>query len=370
MIICSNCGATNSDETSRFCRKCGALLPVSSTSQRIRIPKINLENQKDEIKISSTEITPHLNSKSKKKTPHKIQLNGQLDYFTSKQQKSIPNQDELHEIPKPKELKNSSTNTLSPPKIIETEDIKTQLEDIPISNIIEIENDNIIENENEKRSFLKEIVPKPFDGSIISSTRPYTPPKEASQTTKKQQSISQVTKSDESILKQKQLEMDMTQVLAVLSNKIKIPKKATEKKVNLKIQQIEVPTEPSSMNEILTQVLKLDQFIEASALIKVDGTILASALSNRISDTLFLTIGQNLSMIGNDVIEGLSAGKLSSISIRGTEGVLDLAPIDKKIPELNDIILMIFSHSRVKPGIIAFAVNIVKKQIKEYLGLE
>ncbi|GAH16930.1 unnamed protein product, partial [marine sediment metagenome] len=90
---------------------------------------------------------------------------------------------------------------------------------------------------------------------------------------------------------------------------------------------------------------------------------------SRISDSLFATIGQNLSMIGNDIIEGLSAGTLLNISIRGTDGVLDLAPIGSKETLGDDMILIILSHPRVKSGIIHFAVSIVKKQVNQYLGL-
>jgi predicted regulator of Ras-like GTPase activity (Roadblock/LC7/MglB family) len=111
-----------------------------------------------------------------------------------------------------------------------------------------------------------------------------------------------------------------------------------------------------------------DLNIEASSIIKTDGTILASAISSRISDSLFATIGMNLSMIGTDIIEGLDAGTLKSISVRGTDGVLDLAPIDRENPSVKDMILVIFSHPRVKSGIISFAVNIVKKQLLDYLG--
>jgi hypothetical protein len=88
------------------------------------------------------------------------------------------------------------------------------------------------------------------------------------------------------------------------------------------------------------------------------------------SDSLFATIGQNLSMIGEDIIQGLSAGKLLNISVRGSKGVLDLAPIDVENTFGNNMILIIFSSPRVKSGIISFAANIVKKQVKEYLGFK
>ena len=119
------------------------------------------------------------------------------------------------------------------------------------------------------------------------------------------------------------------------------------------------------MNQILEDLLKLDVNIEASAIIKSDGMILASAISSRISDSLFATIGQNLTMIGTDIINGLSAGKLKSISLRGSKGVLDLAPIS----ETNDMLLLIFSNPKVNSGIIVLAAKNVKKQVKEYLGI-
>jgi predicted regulator of Ras-like GTPase activity (Roadblock/LC7/MglB family) len=135
-------------------------------------------------------------------------------------------------------------------------------------------------------------------------------------------------------------------------------------------EELEKEIHPSSMNEILKELGKLDSRIEASAIIKTDGTMLASAISDRISDPLFSTIGINLSMISSDILHGLSAGSLKSISVRGSEGVLDLAPIDLESSSLKDMILILFSNPEVKSGIISVAVSLVKKQIKYYLGLE
>jgi len=87
-----------------------------------------------------------------------------------------------------------------------------------------------------------------------------------------------------------------------------------------------------------------------------------------ISDTLFATIGQTLNQIGSDILNGLSAGSLKSISVRGTEGLLDLAPIESQ--NIKDMILVIYSHQKAKSGIINFATNIVRKQLIEYLGIK
>lgn len=363
MIICGNCGATNSDEISRFCRKCGALLPISSKPKRIRIPEISSQVQEEELPKTDIKYVEDIPIKSKEKETETQPPGGELAFFASKSKKiNKADQMELNSIPLPEIEQIPTNNSLSPPVIIETVEFKKELEEIPFESIEDVK--------HEKKEYLKEIKPKPFNGTIIASQKPYSPP-----VTQISQKISTISKtqnitSEDSVLKQKRLEEDMLDVLNVLSKKLKVPKIEAPKKLVSKVKEVEEKIIPASMNEILMQVSNLDTFIEASALIKADGTILASALSNRISDSLFLTIGQNLSMIGNDIIEGLSAGKLNSISIRGTEGILDLAPIDKKIPELKDILLLIFSHSRVKSGIIAFAVGILRRQIKEYLGIK
>ncbi len=363
MIICSNCGAINTDETSRFCRKCGALLLVTAKPSRIRIPTTNSKSQEKQIVSSANNSTADKTVKSKKPNQNIPYINREAGFFAPKVKKhEKPNQLELQEIPKLQKKQKTPENTAIPPKIIRTESLKSDLTKIPTETSEEVETG--------KKEFLKEITPKPFDGSIIASKSVYGPPKKELEKDLSVQSKIKGLKPDDSLVKQKQLEKDMLDVLAVLSKNISVSKEEISKPTHSKIKEAGKKIAPASMNEILAQLLNLDKFIEASALIKGDGTILASALSNRISDSLFLTIGQNLSMIGTDIIEGLSAGKLSSISIRGTDGIFDLAPIDKKIPELADIILMIFSHPRVKPGIISFAVNIVKKQIKDYLGIK
>jgi predicted regulator of Ras-like GTPase activity (Roadblock/LC7/MglB family) len=221
---------------------------------------------------------------------------------------------------------------------------------------------------------LREIKPQPFRGSIIADKGVYGQPPQIKTTSdvdsSSNQSVALSSPNMESTLvKQKQLEEDMTKVLSFLSKKITVkPLKPVKKEDKIKkLPEKAIP--PSSMSEILKDLLKLDLHIEASAIIKKDGTILASAISSRISDSLFATIGQNLSMIGSDIVEGLSAGNLLNISIRGTNGVLDLAPIGSKETLGDDMLLIIFSHPKVKSGIIHFAVSIVKKQVSQYLGL-
>ncbi len=338
MIICSNSGANNNEASGHICRKCGALLPISRRAPRIRIAPSEKEKKK---------------GKPQKRIPDKKKVSKpKSDYF------------DLQEIPKPEklnEIKNEGEEELM--------ESQTHLE--------YEDDEEFVENELEEEDTdaLEEITPQPYKGSIIADKGVFGPHRQvrrrADSKSRAAQKLTVSPSEKESVLlKQKQLEEDMSKVLSFLSKKITVKPLDSIKKQKQAIQ--EKPKEtipPSSMNEILKDLLKLDLHIEASAIIKGDGTILASAISSRISENLFATIGQNLSMIGEDIIKGLSAGTLLNISIRGTDGVLDLAPIGSKKSLGDDMILIILSHPRVKSGIIYFAVSVVKKQVKQYLGL-
>ena len=360
MIICQNCGTTNNENVNKVCRTCGALLPVPSKHPRVREQKIDTGKKKAK-KVTKKSVKDSTEPKKK----------GNLD---------------LQEIPKEPEIITDSK----------------ELQEIPgPSNDVLEKNSKIKINsrsEEIESKILQEITPQPFKGSILDShkdstsliSRPSPPTRSKDaisdaflelknsvmEEKEKKPSIplspipDEPSKGEAVVLKQKQLEKDMTEVLGFLSKKISVKKLEIPKD---KTKQKEEPHEeipPSSMNDILKRLLTLDLNIEASAIIKTDGTILASAISSRISDSLFATIGMNLSMIGTDIIEGLGAGTLKSISLKASDGVLDLAPIDKANPRVKDMFLIIFSHPKVKSGIISFAVNVVKKQLKEYLGLK
>ncbi|MFX1344572.1 MAG: hypothetical protein ACFFAI_05665 [Promethearchaeota archaeon] len=345
MIICQNCGTTNNEAVSRTCRKCGALLPISSKSDRKKSKKKKSE------KIDQ-ELSPR----------ERIEIS--IETIDEKEEKV-----KLQEIPK---------------------DIELNLDEIPSedSKMGEIDsfNDGLSETEREierdNSQALQEIPPRPFQSSLIPNRKDpisdaFSELKQSMLEEEKEElkpSLEPIpSRTDEtevSILKQKRLEKDMTEVLSFLSKKISVKKlepHVTESKDKIEPEK-KIP--PANMNEILNELITLDSRIEASAIIKTDGTMLASAISSRISESLFSTIGMNLSMIGSDIIHGLSAGNLKSISVKGSEGILDLAPIDRENPNLKDMILILFSHPKVKSGIISIAINLIKKQIKYYLGLE
>jgi len=359
LIICANCGATNKDTKDKICRTCGALLPVKR-APRIRMGSNDLK--KNETKVKTPAIIDNNNKPAKNNTngtPPPRNIEAQFFYS-----KKIKGQElNLQEIPKeiPQKVPQIKSSSKSKPKVKELN--KINITEIPDST----ENDDRV---------LREIKPKPFRGSIIASREVYGAPKsDIIEQENQEVQLSNTTatleapNTEDALYKRKRLEEDMTNVLGFLSEKLKSGKLENTQKSKPKQtkERITEKIPPTNLNEILKSLLKLDLHIEASALIEKDGTILSSAISNRISDSLFATIGQNLTMIGKDIIDGLSAGKLKSISVRGTDGVLDLAPIDKTDPNMKSMILIIFSHPKIKSGIISMAVSIVKKQIMDFL---
>ena len=359
MRICANCGATNRDDKDKFCRTCGALLPIKRPP-RIRMGSNNLNRNEQTIKtpvIIDNKNKPATNNTNGTPPPRNIEA----QFFSSKKTKG--QELNLQEIPKeiPQKVPQINSSSKSKPKVKELKKI----------NITEISG-----SMDDDERVLREIKPKPFSGSIIASREVYGSPKaniieednqeiQLSNTT----AILNDSNIEDALYKRKRLEEDMTNVLGFLSEKLKSEKlENTQKSKPIEIKErITEKIPPTNLNEILRSLLKLDLHIEASALIEKDGTILTSAISNRFSDSLFATIGQNLTMIGKDIIDGLSAGKLKSISVRGTDGILDLAPIDKTDSNMKSMILIIFSHPKIKSGIISMAVSIVKKQITDFL---
>jgi len=361
MRICSNCGATNETDGSPICRKCGALLPVASKKKRIRIPtSTKKEDKKSEPKVESIEgkKAPQEIKKQEQKVEAKIQFSAPEEKETKKKQKKL----DLQEIPK---------EVLKPAPKPKVKPIPSALSEISSPPKIQVPP-------------LKAVTPQPFEGTIPAPTETRQITRDmALEAIPLDKSDSKVELQAEkaklppirsediqaSINKAKRLEEDMAEVLGFLSKKLDIPKKEEKKGKPKEKKEKKEKIPPSSMEEILKQLLSLDLHVEAAAIIKRDGKIVASAVSSRMSDSLFATIGQNLSMIGTDIIHGLSAGNLKSISVKGTHGILDLAPIDDQDSSLvKDMILIIFSHPKVKSGIISFAVNIIRKQVIDYLG--
>jgi len=362
-------------------------LPIQSRSSRIKIESIEPKKKEESEFLAIVKIDESKPNNNKKSQPKNV-IPSETSYFTTNSKilqepelesepESEPEQLDLQEIPTDANIDDKQEITEIS---IDNSDIK--LKKIDIKNFPSTKKGK---KDEPKSKLLQEIEPRPFEGSVIASKGVYGPPKkkasddleilEVGPILKEQKPKEEKLPLEKFEVKRKRLEEDMFDVLQILSKKFKTSKsekngvKFEAIKENEEVKEVKDEIPPKNMNEILRNLLKLDLHVEATAILRRE-EILASAISSRISDTLLATIGQNLSMMGIDIIEGLSAGPLKSISLRGENGVLDLAPIDTESASMKDMILILFSHPKVKSGIISFATSIVKKQLKEYLQME
>lgn len=363
--ICPNCGSTN-DDVGPVCRKCGALLPVGNRPPRMRVP-FNINAQ--------TQPTPQPAPQPAPQRPTNVNPNPSVQFFSGnkKQEEPVntqpapPSQPATLQAPQvdTSHLNQQATGTVHKDNL---SNIPAHLNAIPREGLQEIEPipfrstiipQGGISSPQSPQGNLQSI-PAP-GGQLATQPVPQPSPQPAPQPAPKQPQASK-----ESI---NRLEDEMSGLLSVLSSQIDVPK---EKKAETKAKVQEEIVEklpPSSMNDILKELLTLDNRIEASALIQDDGTILASAVTSSITDGLFSTIGRTLTLISTDILNGLGAGDLLSITIRGEYGLLNLAPIDVGHPNVKKMVLIMFSSAKVKSGIVNIAINLVKKQILDYLGI-
>jgi len=241
-------------------------------------------------------------------------------------------------------LKQVEQNNIWTPDIPDNEKHDFNLKEIP--RISEIDGSSI--KEGRPTSILQEIPPQPFSLQSIPLTY-----------NKKQSSQVQNIQTP----KREEISSAMTNAMQALTKNLSSKKKPMRTlPESLKTQQ-EIKYEEISSNnldEILKNISRLDQNIEASAIINPDGVILSSALSGRVNDSLFASIGKTLSVLGNDIVNALNTGALKSVTINGTHGKFSLSPI------VSDVLLLILSGPKVKAGIIHLAVSLFKKKFKSY----
>ncbi|MBD3353950.1 MAG: hypothetical protein GF364_20880 [Candidatus Lokiarchaeota archaeon] len=161
------------------------------------------------------------------------------------------------------------------------------------------------------------------------------------------------------------MEMAMTHAMKILNRDIgplykkkKVKKKSLSEEESLTFEQ----KIPDNLNEILVGLSEIDTSIEASALVDVNGSILAAAVSRRINQALIATIANTLGNIGTDIILSLECGDLQFATLQGSQGTLFLAPIMK------NLYLLLLTGPRAKIGVVNIAKTKVKKQVELFFA--
>ena len=139
---------------------------------------------------------------------------------------------------------------------------------------------------------------------------------------------------------------------------------AVEKKVEPAVEKADLPfKEPESLGGVLRDLAKADPAIKASALVKRDGTILASAISSALSDSLVAIIATTVTTVASDIMFATESGDLKHITFGGTNGIIHI------VPTIGDIFLIILTGPNSKSGIISVVAKQVEKGVRSYLNL-
>ncbi|NVM55405.1 MAG: roadblock/LC7 domain-containing protein [Candidatus Helarchaeota archaeon] len=135
-----------------------------------------------------------------------------------------------------------------------------------------------------------------------------------------------------------------------------------------------IKTRPSSKSVVLTKGMqnqliqflrglnKLDRNLEASAVVKRDGTLLASAHSSRAKPEMMATISSTLYGIAKDSIRAISGGKMRMVSIMAEQSVLMLTKVNE------DTILLIVTSPKSNIGLISMYSELIAQNISKFLS--
>ncbi len=120
--------------------------------------------------------------------------------------------------------------------------------------------------------------------------------------------------------------------------------------------------EQAQLIEFLRGLNRLDRSLEASAVVKKDGTLLASAHSTRAKPEMMTTISSTLFSISEDSIRAISGGKIRAVTIMAETCVLMLCPIN------DDTILLLVTSPKSNLGLLSMQSEMVSQNIAKLLA--
>ena len=359
MRICTNCGTTNSDSSS-VCKRCGS--PIKSvnsvvvrTNYRKNVaPTVN-PNQRDDFNpVQDVEnpieiqrkVFPAENAPSKSIKPNISNLEYKFHsspFSQNTTQDTLP----LKSIPP-----TPAENLVIPKPIIPREHKTQSISSLTNASSVLL-SENSIQNED-----LQEIPQQFSSQQAYTISRVSVPPKGSNSDTDQSFITNPLMTISSQSIQSQQIEQEMTSIMSVFKE-VSIPKLPSQSAISPSPSDVKHDHSiPNSLDDILTNLSQLDLNIEASALVNLDGKIVASAISERFDKFLISTITNTLGTISQDVISSLESGDLKFISIFATKGILFLAPIMK------NVFLVLYTSSDAKIGLISLARMIVKKKIE------
>jgi len=134
-------------------------------------------------------------------------------------------------------------------------------------------------------------------------------------------------------------------------------------------QQLKIPTKKSDLppaktaelKELLRSLNKLDKLLEASAIMRRDGTILSSAVSNKYNEDMMSMVAMNIFDIAADSIKALSGGNLKLLHLMADNALVLLSWIN------NQTVLILITSPKSQVGLISMYSQLVSQKIDKVL---
>ena len=111
--------------------------------------------------------------------------------------------------------------------------------------------------------------------------------------------------------------------------------------------QMRVDLLEARLRELMTSAAD----VEASALVSIDGLIIASALPSGIEDRLYSAMSAALNSLGERIVGELARGSLLQVAIRGDAGYMLLMAVGK------DALLTVMARKQAKLGLVLLEMN-------------
>ncbi|MBD3229382.1 MAG: zinc-ribbon domain-containing protein [Candidatus Lokiarchaeota archaeon] len=115
------------------------------------------------------------------------------------------------------------------------------------------------------------------------------------------------------------------------------------------------------LRELLKELNKLDKLMEASAVLRRDGTILTAAVSNRYGEKMMSMVAMNIFDIASDSIKALSGGSLKLLTMYANNALVVLSYINTKT------VLILITSPKSQVGLISMYSQLVGQKIDKLL---
>ena len=117
----------------------------------------------------------------------------------------------------------------------------------------------------------------------------------------------------------------------------------------------------AELNTVLEEMETKDPEIEGSLLLRTDGLVLASAVSEGIDRDLAAAMGASILNVGGRVLEELRKGTIENVIVRGSDGVVMIIAV------ASDVVFAAIAKKNANLGLMLVEMKRISGKIRKIL---